>query len=79
MTKTFTQNDLIRYIYKETSEEENREIKNALLCDLELLDAYQELSATKYQLDRTFKTPSNSVINNILNYSKLLNLDAMVK
>ena len=43
MIKTFTQTDLMRYLYQETTEEESREIDRALLCDGELKALYNEL------------------------------------
>jgi hypothetical protein len=70
MTKTFTQNDLIRFIYRETSEEETREINKALLCDSELQAQYKELNATHKQLNQTKLEPSAASIQNILNYAR---------
>lgn len=51
MIKTFTQNDLIRYIYDETSQEESIEIQQALLCDGALNDEFRSLSTTKAMLN----------------------------
>lgn len=76
MIKTFTQDDVIRYIYEETTPLENREIEQALICDAHLQEMYKELNAVKRQLDHSLKQPSDSVINNILNYSKSLNLSS---
>lgn len=70
MTKTFTQNDLIRFIYRETSEEETREINKALLCDSELQAQYKELNATHKQLTKAKLEPSSASIQNILNYAR---------
>lgn len=70
MTKTFTQNDLIRFIYRETSEEETREINKALLCDSELQAQYKELNATHKQLSQVKLEPSAASIKNILNYAR---------
>jgi len=74
MTITFTQDDVIRYIYDETSDEENVEIQKALICDAHLQEMYKELSAVKNRLDHSLKQPSDSVIKKIMNYSKSLNL-----
>ncbi len=74
MIRTFTQDDVIRYVYHETSETENKEIEKALLCDSELQLAYKEISGIKHRLDEAQKSPSDSVVLNILNYSKSLNL-----
>lgn len=72
MIKTFTQNDLIRFLYHETSEQEEREINKALICDSELQEQYKELIATKNHLDVARLEPSAMVVENILNYSRSL-------
>ena len=47
MIRTFTQDDVIRYVYHETSEEESQEIEKAMLCDAELQTMYKEISGVK--------------------------------
>lgn len=74
MIKTFTQDDVIRYVYEETSGSEREEIMQAIICDSELQNLYKEIVAVKTQLDESMKTPSDKVTQNILNYSKSLNL-----
>ena len=62
MTKTFTQNDLIRYIYDETSNAESSEIQQALLCNGSLQDEYKSLSGVVSMLDELLEaSPSSSV------------------
>ena len=70
MIKTFTQNDLIRFLYHETSEEETKEINKALLCDNELQTQYKELNAMRNELDGAHLEPPASVLQNILNYAR---------
>jgi len=70
MTKVFTQNDLIKFLYHETSEEESREINRALLCDSELQALFNELKAMIAQLDDAQMEPSTSTVLNILSYSR---------
>ncbi len=70
MIKTFTKDDLIRYLYHETTETETKEISNALLFDAELRSVYAELNAVKQQLDQSRLEPSASTIGNILNYAR---------
>jgi hypothetical protein len=70
MIKTFTQNDLIRFLYHETSEKETKEINRALLCDSELQAQYKELSALRHELDTARLEPSAASIQNILNYAR---------
>ena len=77
MIKTFTPNDVIRYFYNETSEEENEAIAKALIIDAELLEVYMQLKQSTEKLDEIQKEPSECVINNILNYSKSKDLNSV--
>lgn len=70
MIKTFTQNDLMRYLYHETTEKEEREISKALLADNELRELYQSMSAMKTEMDKAHLEPSSSTVLNILSYSR---------
>lgn len=70
MIKTFTQDDVIRYVYHETSESETLEIEQALLCDAKLQEAYKEITGVVNQLDQKMRTPSQLAINNILRHAK---------
>ncbi len=74
MIQTFTQLDLIRFIYNETTTEQNRDIELALLCNNELMEEYKSLKSTVATLSEVSYTPSNSTLENILNYSKSTNL-----
>ncbi len=74
MTKIFTHDDLIRYVYEETTTEENRLIEKALAIDNALLEQYQELQGLKEQLDGSMLAPSEKTVNAILEYSKDFNL-----
>lgn len=74
MTKTFTQNDVIRYIYKEIPEEESELIAQCLLTDSQLQTFYEEMLALKKQLNKVKIGPSERAIQNILVYSKGFNL-----
>jgi hypothetical protein len=70
MTKTFTQNDLIRYLYHETTEKEEQEINKALLCDTDLRALYKSMCSIKKEMDSAQLEPSPKTVMNILNYSK---------
>ena len=70
MTKTFTPNDVLRYLYKETSSLENSELEQALIVRGELLDQYAQLTSIKEQLDKVRITPSDKSIKTILEYSR---------
>lgn len=72
MIRTFTQTDLIRYLYRETTEEEKKEIDRALVRDGKLKVLYNELCAALKDLDKAALQPSSSTVFNILNYSRTL-------
>ena len=74
MTKTFTHDDVIRYLYNETSDEEKKELEQALICDNQLLDKYKELSGVVRKIEEATVDPSEKTIESILNYSKSRNL-----
>jgi hypothetical protein len=77
MIKTFTQDDLVRYIYKETTIEENFEIEQAMLFDETLADDYAALIDVVQSLDAIQKEPSDRSIDVILSYSKSYDLHAV--
>jgi hypothetical protein len=79
MIKLFTQNDLIKFLYHETSAEETKEISKALMCDSELQAMYNELKSVVGELDRDQMEPPSSSILNILAYSKSLEQRATSK
>lgn len=79
MIKTFTENDLIRYVYDETSEVENLEIENVLLFDSRTQDDYSHLVELQNQLDYVEYAPSENVVKNILNKAKELTLLSVTK
>jgi len=70
MIKTFTQDDVVRHLYNETSKAEQAEMEQALLCDAQLEATYNELNAVKNQLEHGFINPSDKVVNSIIDYSR---------
>ncbi len=74
MTKTFTQDDVIRYLYDEIPGNEKSEFESALIFDDSLLGLLNELSSVKNYLSMECENPSNQTIKNILDYAKWLNL-----
>ena len=70
MIKSVTQDNLVRYIYGETSAEEASLILEALNSDFELKELYEQLLESKAELNKVRLQPSQKVIDNILNYSK---------
>jgi len=70
MDLRFTKNDLIRYIYKETSVAETLAINEALNSDTTLYMKYRTLLQGYQQLPKAKFSPSNNTIQNILKYSQ---------
>ena len=62
MTKTFTQNDLIRYIYNETTQQESVEIQQAILCNDQLHEEHKQLSSMVAMLDELMETRHTSSV-----------------
>lgn len=70
MTKTSTQNDLIRFLYDETRKSESEQLKQDLLCNSELLEEFNEFVTVTRALSELKYEPSKESINSILDYSK---------
>lgn len=70
MTKTFTLDDILRYAYEETTEEENGLIEEALVADPALLEFYLDTIDLKVGLNRAEMSPPNRVVDNILSFSQ---------
>ena len=79
MTKTFTQDDVVRYLYNEIPKKERLRFEEELICNNVLLDLFHELRAVKNSLDKNEKSPSDRVIENIFNYSKSFDLHSVKK
>lgn len=72
MTQTFTTqlNDVVRYLYDETSKTENAEIEQKLTEDVHLLDFYLDGLSLKSDMDKIRLEPSDRTINAILAFSR---------
>jgi hypothetical protein len=69
MIQTFTHNDLIRYAYNETSDEENQQIEEALTQEPDMLNYYLNILDIQCALSGDKLEPSARAVNNILSYS----------
>lgn len=69
MIKMYTQEDIIRYIYGETTAEESLKIENQMFHDTDSLSFYLEVLELLSSLDTVMKNPSDKVIEAILAYS----------
>ena len=70
MIQTFTQHDVIRYVYQETTEIEDLLIQDGFVHDSEMLEFYLDTLDVKAGLDKSYCQPSERSIDNILTYSK---------
>ena len=73
-----TTEDLLLFIYGETTSEQSIIIKKALENDWKLQEEYKTLLAEIGQLDELNFSPSNKVIDSILEYSKK-NLEQVIE
>jgi hypothetical protein len=70
MTKTFTYDDVVRYLYAETSHQENDEIVEALASDTDMLAFYLDSLELQAQMDRIVRIPSERATESIFSYSR---------
>jgi len=66
----FTPEDLLRYLYKESSPELTLAIETALKEDWMLREKLQVLGASADSLDKIVVTPRAEVIERVLNYAR---------
>jgi len=67
---SFTSEDLLQYLYGETSTAKTAAIKAALQNDWSLKEKFDLLTASKNELDQVSFTPSAQSIDNILKYAE---------
>lgn len=70
MTNYLTPNDLIRFIYRETTPEEDVGIKQWILEDGAASSLFQQLIESKHSLDMEEMEPSETSVSIILDFSK---------
>ncbi|WP_290794500.1 hypothetical protein [Flavihumibacter sp. UBA7668] len=66
----FTQEDLLLYLYKETSTEQNTLIEAALQQDYELRKSLVDLQESIQLLDQPTIEPRTEVVLSVLNYAR---------
>ena len=72
MTKTFTNDDLVRFLYDEVNEDERLDIKESLSTDMELRSNLDELEEAKALIESFTVKASEDVVSRILYASKNL-------
>jgi len=70
MTKTFTYDDVVRYLYAETTENENEQIVEALALDDNLMNFYLDSLEIQNQMNKITRTPSENVVSEVIRYSR---------
>ena len=69
MTK-FTPEDLLLYLYKETTPRQTAAIEKALKIDWTLREKLSVLKTSMQRLDKIKKSPRTEVVLNVLNYAR---------
>jgi hypothetical protein len=68
--KNFTPEDLIQYLYEETSPEMTADIKAALEADWTLREKFEVIKTSAARLDRIIESPRAEVLQRVLDYAK---------
>ena len=66
----YTPEDLLQYLYKETSASETSAIEEALKQDWTLREKLEVLKESVRNLDRSLESPRVEVVLNVLNYAR---------
>ena len=70
MTKNFTYDDVVRYLYAEKTENENEKIVEEIALDDNLMNFYIDYLEIQNQMNRITRTPSENVISEVFRYSR---------
>ncbi|WP_018617704.1 hypothetical protein [Spirosoma luteum] len=70
MIKTFTQDDVVRYVYEETSPEESLLVEDALMSEPDLMTFFLEALELRALMNKIERQPRPNTVQTILNYSK---------
>ena len=72
MTKTFTEDDLVRFLYDEVNEDERLAIKASLCADMDLQATLDEMNEAKSLVDGFQMKAPKDVVSRILYASRNL-------
>ncbi|NJL15094.1 MAG: hypothetical protein HC913_20215 [Microscillaceae bacterium] len=76
MTKAFSPDDLLRYLYQETSDKESRRIALKLATDRRLWEEFENLRNTMSELNQQNVAPPAPSVAKILAYSRSFKPDS---
>ena len=68
--RIFTPEDLVQYLYKETSPKKTASIKSALETDFSLRETFKTIAAAHEKLDTIEFSPREQVVKKLLRYGK---------
>lgn len=66
----FTPEDLLLYLYNETSPSKSAEIKAVLETDWSLREQFEAIRSTQQKLETLKMSPSQQTVDSILNYAE---------
>lgn len=69
MTKTFTSDDVVRYVYEETSPEENLLIEESLMAEPDMMTFFLSALELRSLMNKIERQPRQGTVQSILNYS----------
>ncbi|WP_192823010.1 hypothetical protein [Rufibacter sp. LB8] len=70
MIKTFTQNDLVQYLYNELPTQQRQHLEHAMLADHDLAESCADLLLTQCHLAEAYVQPHRRATDAIIRYSK---------
>lgn len=70
MTLLFTPEELVQYMYNETSPEKTAAIKAAIQDDWTLREKLDVIKASAQSLDRIVQSPRTEIVLRVLNYAR---------
>lgn len=76
MNPSFTPEDLLEYLYKETTPERTQAIEEALQTDWSLREKLAVLQTSRERLDRLVESPRTETILRLLRYAAAENVAA---
>ncbi len=68
--ETYTMEDLLQYLYKETSPERTAAIKAAIESDWDLREKFETITSTVNKLEPVTLSPRDKTIDFIMNYAE---------
>ena len=72
MIKIFTYDDVVRYVFSETSKEESEQIALALSSNNDLMSFYMDTIEIRNQMNLISLSPSKGMVQRIMAYSALV-------